>query len=422
MRIKQNLIIIFIVLVTGISCDNYTHNTITNTNPINLVNIELLESYGETGNKLGKSIAIDTNDRFWITGSTNSLGYGRNNVSLLKIDKSGTLLNHYFYGGPGDDNGEEVLVHSDSIIYIVGVTSSFDVETGRKYDPATFPSNYEFMEYNCYLIKTTLDGITYWEKPYGTSQLDEEAIDAVIQSDGIVMCGNSSDREFGIGGNLGVLLIKTDFYGEISWEKKHGLDYYARSYSMMETKNKELIIGGISKENRNTLGAAYLLKVSSSGNLIWEKTFSKPDFERIIYSCVEANNGYVACGSSKAYDGNNIINSGIYIIKVNSNGDILWEYTYSQDNLSEGKSIVVLDDGTFLIASNNVADCKIAVTKIDENGIFMWSQADVKGSGECIIPFENSFLITGSSDNTKPLIPAEVLFMKFSEDKTNLEF
>lgn len=422
MKIKYVLIILLIIIIISISCDNYTHNTITNTNPINLVNLEFKSTFGGDGIDIGTDVITDENRNHYISGTTTSFGIfgeGGSNASLYKTDPGGNLLWQTYFGGYGEETSESVFLQGDSSVFIAGLTTSFDIITGKKLRPRGSP-DYDWDEFNFYLVKIDRAGTYGWEKAYGTSELDEKATAAVMVSDGIVISGYTSkldDNQL-----INIYIIKTDFEGILSWAKTHGTNKAEWTYSIAKTSDGGFILGGYTDDENSRLKMPYMLKLNSTGSMLWQKEYSGSNFDRRIYSVIEVKDGYVSCGKSIAYDGGAIVSSGIYILKVDFNGNRIWEYTFSQYNLSEAKSIVELNDGTFLIASNNFTDGKIAITKIDENGIFMWSQADVHGTGECIIPFDNSFLITGSTDNSGPITPPEVLLIKFSEDKTNLEF
>jgi hypothetical protein len=96
---------------------------------------------GGAGNDVGRSVAVDSKGRMWVTGSTNSgdfpnvngmQGYGgQQDMFVAGFDpaqsgSSGLVFSSYL-GGTGWDIGRGIAVAGDGTLWVVGGTSSMDI-------------------------------------------------------------------------------------------------------------------------------------------------------------------------------------------------------------------------------------------------------------------------------------------------------
>ena len=72
-------------------------------------------------------------------------------------------------------------------------------------------------------------------------------------------------------------------------------------------------------------GSGYLMKVNSSGEKIWEKSYSN---EGPVYAITPTSDGGYLLGKGTTYD--SMSGSG-YLMKVNGNGEKIWEKSYSNE-------------------------------------------------------------------------------------------
>ena len=67
------------------------------------------------------------------------------------------------------------------------------------------------------------------------------------------------------------------------------------------------------------------MKVNSNGEIIWEKSYSN---EGPVYAITPTSDGGYLLGKGTTYD--SMSGSG-YLMKVNSNGEKIWEKSYSNE-------------------------------------------------------------------------------------------
>lgn len=136
---------------------------------------------------------------------------------------------------------------------------------------------------------------------------------------GIIAVGTTSS--FGAG-NTDIYIVKTDSLCNKIWSKTFGKNNIEQGYSIKNTKDGAYIIAGFT----NSIGVggydAYLLKIDSSGNLIWEQTYGGNDWD-FAYAIVELpDSGFAVCGETFT---NSFGNSDVYLFRTDKNGNLLWQ-------------------------------------------------------------------------------------------------
>ena len=227
-------------------------------------NIEWSKVYGAGANDYGLGVRQTTDGGYILTGFLTGLGFGGEDVSLIKTDANGNLEWMKVYGGTGSDWGDYVEQTSDGGYKIVGYTTSFGAGG-----------------FDTYVIKVNSVGDLQWAKTYGGPAGDGSSqwgISGQTTSDGgFMICANSAS--YGAGSN-DFLLIKTDSLGSLLWSKTYGGAADDQPRFAEETKDKGFILSGFT----TSFGAgdldAYLIKTDSSGNMQWSKAYGGAAYDK----------------------------------------------------------------------------------------------------------------------------------------------
>ncbi len=87
-------------------------------------NILWKNTWGGSADDIGYGITVNGN-RMYVVGETSSFGSGAKDSFLLQVDTAdGTVLDTHYWGGTGDDIGNDVAM-TGSDIYVVGQTASY---------------------------------------------------------------------------------------------------------------------------------------------------------------------------------------------------------------------------------------------------------------------------------------------------------
>ena len=82
------------------------------------------KSFGTTSNDSAQSFDIDANDNLYITGFTAGSGQGSNDIIVIKVDKTGTVVWKRTYGAVGGELGQAIKYSPDGNLYVWGISSS----------------------------------------------------------------------------------------------------------------------------------------------------------------------------------------------------------------------------------------------------------------------------------------------------------
>ncbi|MQY70975.1 T9SS type A sorting domain-containing protein, partial [bacterium] len=199
-----------------------------------------------------------------------------------------------------------------------------------------------------YLVKTDESGDTQWTKTYGGSIGEDWGISVKEAPDGGYIIAGIT-WSFGTGG-WDVYLLRTDAWGDTLWTKTYGGEDNEYALSIQETSDGGYIIAGWTEpfESGDAYNA-YLVKTDSDGELLWEKTYGTEGRDYGHSVCEAHNGGYVVAGCTYSVGAGDL-----YLIKTYDNGDTLWTKTYGGAGEDWGATICrTSDDGYIITGGTN---------------------------------------------------------------------
>jgi hypothetical protein len=405
-----------LALAVLVNCDDFSHNSIVNTPPVNYVNLIMMKTYGGDGYDWGSSLTMTADGEFVITGSTTSNGYGDNTVYVAKIDPAGTQIWYKWVGGWGEENGEQVVFSPDSTLVVIGGTTSFDLITGHKIDPN---QGIPIDDQNFYLIKLNPDGIVLWEKPYGDTLFAEMGTGLVALEDGYLLAGYQSRA-----GTLdNFFYVRTDLDGDTIWQRSFITTTLDRPESVTITSDGGFVTAGWTGNSNQSKVDPFFVKIDDQGKLVWEKSHGDTLMNEKVFSVVKAGNGdFIAAGVAQPSSSDDPVDGVLYVIRIDSDGALVWEHTYEQSGINEGRAVLEDQNGFVFVCGQDAARNAIQITKLAGNGDFIWSDSTgALGYGMAMIPAGGGYAITGSNQYPNQRVLNDVLFLRIEEDRTNVE-
>jgi hypothetical protein len=166
-------------------------------------------------------------------------------------------------------------------------------------------------------VKTNSSSDTIWTKTYGGSD-EDYGYQIINTSDGnILLCGIS--YSFPSQSFADIYLIKVNYNGDTLWSRTYPDQDQEVPFHLLETQNGEYLITGTNEDN-SQYRELYLLKVSATGQQIWNKKIGPPAW-KWGYSTIELANGdLLTCGQHT--------NSGysqVLLVKTDNLGNVIWE-------------------------------------------------------------------------------------------------
>jgi len=199
-------------------------------------------------------------------------------------------------------------------------------------------------------------------------------------------------------------LLKIDRNGNEIWNRTYGDWREDVGEKIVETEDG-YVIGGYTLSYGNGDADFWIIKVDENGNEIWNKTYggSKTDFGKDVIKT--SDNGYVMVGETETFD----LEGDAWVIKSDSQGNEIWNKTYgSQEKWDYAESVLETEDGYLisgLTASYGSKEWDIWLLKIDKEGNEIWNKSFGGRDhdwGYGVICENNSYIVAGAISKIIP--------------------
>jgi len=312
-------------------------------------------------------------------GDVSGLHWG-GDVWAVKIDSTGNVEWQRCLGGSYDDVGYSVKQTTDGGYIIAGGTTSNDG------DVTEYHGGYG----DVWVVKLNTDGNIEWSKCLGGSQGEVGMSVDVTDDGGYIIAGETYSDDEDVSGNHGdadIWVVKLDNNGSVEWQKCLGGSFEEHVYSIQQTSDGGYIVVGETWSNDGDVsgnhGTAdmWVVKLSSDGDIEWQKCLGGIGWDT-AYSVIQTNDGgYVVVGDTSSDDGDVSGNHGgydVWVVKLNSQGEIAWQRCFGGENGDAGYSVKQTDDGGFIIVGETRIEedssTDVFVLKLDENGNLLWQK------------------------------------------------
>ena len=332
-------------------------------------NFEWAKNFGGSGFEQGNGIAVDN------SGNVYTIGYfagtadfdpgpgiysltanGSADIFISKLDSMGNLVWARAFGSTDWDKGNSIALDNSGNIYATGFFSdTVDFDPG----PGVFNLTSVGIT-DIFICKLDASGNYLWAKSVG-----------------------GTDYDFGIS-------IKTDDSGNVyttgNFLDTVDFDPGAATYSITSMGTYDI----------------FILKLDSSGNYIWVKTFGGQEPQSVSSIDVDASGNVYTTGyfyTSADFDpGPNVfylISEGendVFVSKLDSMGNFIWAKQFGNYDEDEGLSIAtdnsgnVYTTGTFKVTVDfdpgqggynliSAGSEDIFISKLDSTGSFIWAKS-----------------------------------------------
>lgn len=266
------------------------------------------------------------------------------------------------------------------------------------------PISMRITDSNVYLLKINGQGEKIWEKTIHTEQQDTARAILNLSDGGCIICGYSFLQKQGMST---LYVFRIDTSGNILWEKRFDRDYSSWAYNICKSHDNNMIIVGTINKNDQQQHDILLVKIDIHGNILWEKTIGGKGEDR-GRACIETNNhDLLIIGQTNSFSDKE--NYDIYLSRLTSGGDILWEQTFGEMKIEFGFSVIELGDDEFIACGttekSDEMQFDIYINKCDSKGNIVWETT--MGSTNRDIGYSltkidyDQFVMTGTWDAPK---------------------
>lgn len=335
--------------------------------------------YGGNTTEIAGDIIQTTDGGYIFTGLVGSSGNGDvmtapanrtgANVWVVKIDASGNIIWQRIYGGTGSEIGKTVLQTSDGGYIIGGDTASSasgDIPQTRSTTVRDF-----------WAIRITSTGDIIWQQTYDNpgplttlSERDDLLYQLVAASDGsgyfLAGFGGSNYRNNNLGSTGDYFVVKIGLTGGVVWQKLYGTPDTDTCYSIGVTSDGGCILAGYSNgsvsgdltetnhSNVTNTDDMWVIRLNSEGNILWQRLLGGIGVDRAHSVIQTADGGFMVAGYSSSSVNSDVTdtNNGSFdvcLFKLSASGSNEWMRLYGgsiQDGSNNPASVPLVVNPT----------------------------------------------------------------------------
>lgn len=221
---------------------------------------------------------------------------------------------------------------------------------------------------------------------YGTGGTNPsfERVFGGVESDGVGSIKQLADGGYLLGGSTQLpereysdfYLVRTNSFGEIEWTHSFGAEDLNEGIAQLEQKTDgSFFLYGTKQTYKNaSVSDLYFAKLNANRTIAWEKIFGGSDEENAGSFVSTPDGGFLLIGTTRSF----ATSTQVYLIKVDQNGNKAWEKNYGGTGGDAGKKIIPTKDGNFLIlgttSSKGSGDFDLYLMKVNGDGDIIWDK------------------------------------------------
>lgn len=286
-----------------------------------------------------KAIVQTYDGGFALAGHTKSIGLGKEDGWLVKLDQNGDTLWQKAVGSPRSEAFNDLIQTSDGGLLAVGYHEP--QKNGRR---------------DMWVYRTYEDGTLRWQRSFGNRSYDEARAVVEAENGYLAIAGVTASGK----GGRNIWLFILDEYGNPVQHRIFGERQWEEVFDLVATSDGGFALTGFAKTTNKNKGHglkdAWLIKTAADGEMIWQTTLGGRNNDSAFGITETTDGGLVLVG----YTFSHLIGantSSALLIKVDKNGKKVWE----QDPPFGGKgndkleAITLLPNGCLIAAGTTAS-------------------------------------------------------------------
>ena len=314
------------------------------------------KTFGGSFSEEARAVKVTRDGGYVIVGFTDSreLFAKKRDFYVVRLDALGNVLWQKAYGGDGDDIAHNVVVLEDGGFLVVGETKS-----------TAGLSNSFKGGIDAWVIRLDRQGNLMWDRNFGGA--GNERYTNIIEAPDrqtFLLLGETDSRDGDIRenrGKLDILLTSLDPYGKPRWHKTYGGSDNDISHGLVLTPDDQVIFAGTTFSNDGQVknhkgeGDVWIVKLNPEGNILWEKTYGGSGDEGANGVSVTFGGSILVAGTTRSDDGDITERKGLYdgwVFRLSSEGKMLWQKTMGGNGKDDFQMIREIPSGDYLVVGN----------------------------------------------------------------------
>lgn len=422
------------------------------------VDFHWAKSAGGTSLDYGQKVVTDGMGNIYVTGYflSDSISFGSTTLTrepgpsgssaifLVKYDLNGNVLWAKSAGGKEDDISNGISIDGSGNVFITGGFQSDTItfDTTMLINASTGSSE------DVFIVKYDPNGNLIWAKSgagSGGTPRDEGNGIATDGSGNVYVTGYFRSQSITFGTitltnavQADIFIVKYDANGNVIWAKREGggggdvstgitVDGSGSFYISGHFYSNSITFGSTTLTNVNNNDELFIAKYDTDGNPLWAKGASCIGDDRSVSLAADGSGNVIITGWFQgfpiSFGSITIPNSGskdIFIVKYDSNGNVLWAKSGGGSFSEESGAVATDGNGNVYVTGyfgntitfgsisiNSLLNTNIFIVKFNANGNAVWAKStggidDERGNGIVVDGLDNVY-VTGSFDS--PFLP-----------------
>lgn len=224
-----------------------------------------------------------------------------------------------------------------------------------------------------------------WARTIGGEYWDEATCVIETRDRGLVASGYALKKEQGevlatdfmlVKDNKITWIVKVDAWGRRVWGRTYEEeDFYTEAKGIVETDDSCLVVAGICYPKNRYDSDLWIMKTDSRGNKLWTKTYQVPNNQGATDIVCTSDGGFALSGFTES---NEDLTANAWIVRLDANGELLWEETFGGSKVDLANSIVQTPDNGFAAAGFTMSRGQgvrvMWVIKVSDFGMWEWDE------------------------------------------------
>jgi len=361
-----------------------------------------IKTFGGSGDDHALKLQQTSDGGYIVAGQTYSFEHDRLDLRVLKLDPNGTMEWENTYTRHESNNILSIQQKNDGGFIIAGYKipdapyhyTTFwilNLDQAGNIDPQgvfswyfdslirsiqqTSDEGYILAGYtwsfgagaeDIWVIKLASSGDVEWQRTYGGSSGDRAFFIQQAGDGGYVVAGYT--RSFGAGeGDIWILKLSSS--GDVEWQRTFGGSSDDGASYIQQTGDGGYVVAGYTRSFGSGERDIWVLKISSSGDVEWQRAYGGINEDDVFSICQTAEGGYVVGSNTRSFGAGE---RDIWILKLSSSGDVEWQKTYGAYFEEQASSLQQSTEGSYVIAGSTSSFGNggedFCILKLDQDG------------------------------------------------------
>jgi len=176
-------------------------------------------------------------------------------------------------------------------------------------------------------------------------------------------------------GESDVLVLKTDSKGELEWQRRYGGEDTEVGAAAAQSDDGDIVVGGYTRSYGAGEDDWYALRLNPDGDVIWEQTYGGGHYDQCC-SVQALHDGFSLFGYTWSFGAGE---KDYWLIRIDADGETLWSRTYGGEDFDFGRAHVQTADGGWALTGYAMSignrGKNMGLYRVNEDGDEIWARA-----------------------------------------------